>query len=61
MWDFLETVIGIIVILLFASLGFLLILGLAAIFSPIIILVMLGIGIAYLVDAVIELIKVCKG
>lgn len=61
MWDFLETVFGIIVIFLFALFGGILFLCIGIALLPVMLIVMSIIGIVWLIDSITNLINVCKG
>ena len=60
MWDDITTIIGIIILLIFGLLGGLLIIGFGILLSPVLIIICLIFSLTYLVDSVINLIRVCK-
>ena len=61
MFDFLETLFGILVIVLFAILGIILFVAIAVVMSPVLIIIILILSIAFLWESIINLIRVCKG
>lgn len=61
MWDDITTIIFIIILLTFGLLCGLLILSVGILLSPVLIVLVGIIGIVYLIDSIINLVRVCRG